>query len=77
VELRKYGSFLFFEAFRKLLDVRGKLRELPSKAIVEESSNETERIPAVAAISSNPKEYAQFLAHLIEIMAEGVIRRYG
>lgn len=76
-EPKRYGSFRLFESFVKLLDARRKLKELPSDTVLEKLSGEIDKNRKVASSSSSvhTKEYVQLLDHLIEIMAEEIMRR--
>ncbi len=72
-EPKRYGSFRLFEGFRKLLDTRRKMKELPPNEILDRLCAEIERQRDVVTSSSkvHTKEYGQFIDQLIDIMAEG------
>lgn len=72
-EPKRYCTLYMFQAFRKLLEVRLTLKELPSDEIFEKFRVEVQRNHDLVTSSSmvGTKEYADFLDHLIELVAEG------
>ena len=76
-EPKRYGSYRLFEAFRKLLEIRAKLKEIPADEIYEKLRSEIDRHREAVNSSSKVEtnEYREFLDRLIEIMADEVERK--